>query len=44
MQIHYYVSDYNEKIILQAGHSVESFLELVVQDAVKTAKQNLSGE
>jgi len=42
MQIHYYISDENEKLILQAGHSVEDFLKLVVRDAVETAKRNLS--
>jgi hypothetical protein len=42
MQLHYYVSDYNETLILQAGYTVEAFLKLVVQDAVKTAKENLS--
>ena len=42
MQMHYYVSDYNETLILQAGHSVEVFLKLVVEDAVRAAKENLS--
>jgi len=42
MQMHYYVSDYNETLILQAGHSVEDFLKLVVEDAVGTAKEYLS--
>jgi hypothetical protein len=41
MQLHYYVSDYNEKLILQAGQEVEVFLKLVAEDAVKVAKQNL---
>ncbi len=40
MQLHYYVSDYNETLILQSGHTVEEFLKLVVLDAVKTAKEN----
>lgn len=44
MQLHLYVSDYNETLILQAGHSVEAFLKLVAQDAVENAKQNLREE
>ena len=44
MQLHYYISDYNETLILQAGRTVEGFLKLVAEDAVKTAKENLSGE
>ena len=44
MQIHFYISDYNETIILQAGTTVEAFLKLVSQDAVTTAKRNLGDE
>ncbi len=41
MQLHYYISDYNESLILQAGQEVEAFLKLVAQDAVEVAKRNL---
>lgn len=44
MQIHFYISDYNETIILQSGTTVEDFLKSVAQDAVTTAKQNLGDE
>lgn len=44
MQLHYYISDYNETLILQAGYTVEAFLKLVARDAVETAKRNLGGE
>lgn len=44
MQLHFYISDYNEKLILQAGTTVEAFLKLVAQDAVDTAKQNRGEE
>ena len=44
MQMHYYVSDYNETLILQAGTTVEAFLKLVAQDAVTTAKRNLGDD
>jgi hypothetical protein len=44
MQLHYYISDSNETLILQAGYTVEGFLKLVAKDAVETAKQNLSKE
>lgn len=43
MQLHFYISDYNETLILQAGQEVEAFLKIVAQDAVETAKRNLSG-
>jgi hypothetical protein len=42
MQLSYYVSDENETLILNAGHEVEAFLKLVVQDAVENAKRYLS--
>jgi len=41
MQLFYYVSDYNEKLILGAGHEVEAFLAEVAKDAVETAKGNI---
>ena len=44
MQLHLYISDYNETLILQAGTTVEAFLKLVAQDAVTTAKRNLGDE
>ena len=44
MQMHYYISDYNETLILQAGTTVEAFLKLVAQDAVTTAKRNFGEE
>lgn len=44
MQLHHYISDYNETLILQAGYTVEAFLKLVAQDAVKVAKENLCEE
>jgi ribosome-interacting GTPase 1 len=42
LQLHYYVSDYNESLILQAGHSVEDFLKMVARDTVDNAKRNLN--
>ena len=44
MQLQLYISDYNETLILQAGHSVEDFLKLVAQDAVHRANRNLGEE
>ena len=44
MQIHFYISDYNETLILQAGTTVEAFLKVVARDAVTTAKRNLGDD
>ena len=43
LQLHYYVSDTNEALILQAGVEVPRFLDICVEDAVERAKQNLGG-
>lgn len=42
MQLHHYISDSDETLILQAGQSIEVFLKLVVRNAVATATRNLS--
>ena len=44
LQLHYYVSDADEALILQAGVEVGRFLDIAVQDAVKHAKKNLGVE
>ena len=44
LQLHYYVSDADEALILQAGVSIARFLDIAVQDAVERAKRNLGEE
>lgn len=44
LQLHYYVSDADEALILQAGIEVGRFLDICVEDAVKRARQNLEVE
>lgn len=44
LQLHYYLSDDDETLILQGGVSVARFLDIAVQDAVDRAKKNLGEE
>lgn len=44
LQLHYYVSDPDEALILQAGVKVPRFLDICVEDAVERAKLNLGVE
>jgi hypothetical protein len=44
LQLHYYVSDADEALILQGGIEVGRFLDICIEDAVKRARQNLGVE
>ena len=39
LQVQFYVSDQDEKMILQAGETVPQFLDKVVRDAVDLVKR-----